>query len=145
MDENSSNNSSSNSNKYERVKRLVADEISRTEGVAAFKASSPPLSESDREKLVALLARVKKVETTVEKYKLFVANEKKLLRSIRVLKVDLGTQSEDIHHLNASLPSHMKPQEQLSTSQMFKHTEFRPEKRVSKSKSEALPCKKAKT
>ena len=137
-----------NENKYERVKRLVYDEISLTEGVAAFKAHSVvPLSDSDKEKLRALLTRVKKIEKAVEKYKTYVASEKKLLNDIRALKKNLGTQSEDIHFLNASLPTHMKPQEQLSTSQMLKHTEFRPEKaskRASKAQNEQPPNKKAK-
>lgn len=136
-----------NENKYERVKRLVSNEISRTEGVAAFKASSTPLSDSDKEKLKSLLIRVKKIEKAVEKYKAYVAGEKKLLNDIRTLKKSLGTQSEDIHFLNASLPPHMKPQEQLSTSQMLKRTEFRPEKaskRASKTQSEQPPRKKAK-
>lgn len=136
-----------NENKYEKVKRLVADEISRTEGVAAFKTPLVPLSKSDKEKLSTLLVRVKKIENAVEKYKIFIAGEKKLLDDVRVLKINLGIQSEDINFLNASLPSHMKPQEQLSTSQMLKHTEFRSEKatkRTPKTQNELLPHKKAK-
>lgn len=132
--------------KYEKAKKLVADEVSLTEGVAAFKAPEP-ISEQDKEKLRSLLNRVKSLEETVAKYKAFVANEKKALNDIRSLKAKLGSQLEDIHFLNSSLPAHMKPQEQLSTSQILKYTDFRSEKaskRVSALPSEPVPRKKAK-